>query len=81
MTLTERNALRKLEADKEKLGRTIARQATRIEDLEAELEKRAKELSDNEIGQYRTEAVRHVKALQTIADGKGKYAKIARDAI
>ncbi len=81
MTLTERNALQKLEKDKEKLGRTIARLTARIEALEGNVDEEAEAKSKAEIAQYRKEAERHVKALQTIADGKGKYAKIARDAI
>ena len=55
-------------------------QLDEIENLTSETQQ-AHRSDIGEISQYQRENSRLVETLQIIADGKGKYAKIARDAI
>ena len=49
--------------------------------LDEQLEERAKELAEIQLEDYKRESARYVAALQEIADGRGKYADIAKRAL
>lgn len=49
--------------------------------LDEQLEERAKELAEVQLEDYKRESARYVAALQEIADGRGKYADIAKRAL
>ena len=73
--------IKQLEQHNQTLGQKVAEAETELQDaLQNELE-RAQQLAEAQIEEYKKENRRYAKALQTIADGKGKYAKVARDAL
>jgi hypothetical protein len=66
--------IRELEEQKDALGRRVAR-------AEADFDEKVAEAVKVEVDKYKDENTRYAEALQTIADGRGKYAKVARDAL
>ena len=78
---TPQDRIKQLEDQVQKLGEEVAKERVKREELEKDIETQAYKLAEDQLKDYKAENWRYVEALQTIADGKGKYAKVAKDAL